>query len=337
MVGENITLRGTVKNDCIRMFLLVLVIWSLPLMGGVWGAEQFPTRSITIINPYPPGAATDLTARILAPKLSDLLGQSVVVVNKTGGGGAIGMKFVAQSKPDGYTLLVSPSGWVCIPLITPDIGFKTKDLAPVSLATSVVYVIAVNSSSPWKSLKDLIDYAKKNPGKLKYSSSGPGGTSHLAGELVKIVTGIDITHVPMNGTGPAVVGLLGGHVDLTFASTSTLRKHIEAGTLRGLAMMDVKRNRYLPQIPSAKEEGYPGIQVISWYGFGVPQKTPIAIVDKLSNAFHQALMDKEVIASLEKADLMIDNMGPKDFEKFLDEETQRWSEVIRKGKITSEN
>ena len=153
---------------------------------------------------------------------------------------------------------------------------------------------------------------------------------------MKLVTGIDITHVPMNGTGPAVVGLLGGHVDLTFASTSTLRKHIEAGSLRGLAMMDVKRSKDLPQVPSAKEEGYPEIQVISWYGFGVPQKTPAVVVEKLANAFQRALTDKAVIASLEKADLMVDNLGPKDFAKFLDEETKRWSEVIAKGKISAE-
>lgn len=316
--------------------LFFMVILSLSFTGILHAAEEYPTRSITIINPYPPGAATDLTARLMANKLGEILGQPVVVVNKTGGGGAIGIKFVVQSKPDGYTLLVTPSGVVCIPLITPDIGFKTKDLSPISQATSVTYVIAVNSSSPLKSFKELLDYAKKNPGKLKYSSSGPGGTSHLAGELVKIVTGIDITHVPMGGTAPAVVGLLGGHVDLTFASTSTLKKHIEAGTLRGLAVMDTKRHKSMPNIPSAKEEGYSQIQVISWYGILVPQKTPALIVDKLANAFQRAMKDKDVIAALEKADLNVDNMGPKEFAGFLEEETKRWSEVIVKAKITGE-
>lgn len=320
----------------IALNLFFMVILSLSFTGILQAAEEYPSRSITIINPYPPGAATDLTARLMSNKLGEILGQSVVVVNKTGGGGAIGIKFVVQSKPDGYTLLVTPSGVVCIPLITPDIGFKTKDLSPISHATSVTYVIAVNSSSPLKSFKELLDYAKKNPGKLKYSSSGPGGTSHLAGELVKIVTGIDITHVPMGGTAPAVVGLLGGHVDLTFASTSTLKKHIEAGTLRGLAVMDVKRHKSMPNIPSAKEEGYPQIQVISWYGIFVPQKTPAPIVDKLANAFQRAMKDKDVIAALEKADLNVDNLGPKEFAGFLEEETKRWSEVITKAKITGE-
>lgn len=336
MSKKNRTLKNVLETLHGKIFAQVLIIWLLPLMGVLWGAEEFPTRSITIINPYPPGAATDLTARFLAPKLSEILGQSVVVVNKTGGGGAIGMKYVAMSKPDGYTILVSPIGLVCIPLVTPDIGFQTKDFAPISLATSVSYIIAVKSTSPWKSLKDLLEYAKKNPGKLKYSSSGPGGTPHLAGELVKVITGIDIAHVPMGGTAPAVVGLLGGHVDLTFASSTTVRKHIEAGTLRGLAIMDVKRDKELPNIPSAKEEGYPQIKVIAWYGFSVPQKTPSAVVDKLADAFHRALVDKEVIVSLGKAELTVDNLGPKDFAKFLDEDSKRWSEVVEKGKITAE-
>ena len=332
----NTVFRSVLETVHVKICVQVLVILFLPLMGVVWGAEEFPARSITIINAYPPGAATDLTARIPAPKLSELLGQSVVVVNKTGGGGAIGIKYVATSKPDGYTLLVSPIGLVCIPLITPNIGFQTKDFAPISRATRTSYVIVVKSTSPWKSLKELVAYAKDNPGKLKYSSSGPGGTPHLAGELTKLVTGIDITHVPMGGTAPAVVGLLGGHVDLTFASSTTVRKHIQAGTLRGLAIMDVKRDDGLPDVPSAREEGYPQIQVIAWYGFSVPQKTPSAVVDKLADAFHRAFADKEVIAALEKAELSVDNLGPKDFAKFLDEEIKRWTEVVEKAKITVE-
>lgn len=311
--------------------VLFLSFFLIP--GVALSQESFPNRALQIIVPYPPGGTSDITARILNNKLAEILGQSVVVVNKPGGGGALGIQSVATAKPDGYTLLTSPPGIILIPLITPGVSFSLKDFIPLSIAVSIPNVISVNQKSPFKDLESLIDHARKNPGKLNYSSAGPGTTPHFAGELFKVETKGDITHVPMGGEAPAVTGLLGGHVDLSFVSLAAVQKHLKAGTLRALAVMYPKKIKELPEVPTTKDKGYPGLIATAWHGYFVPAKTPTGIVSKLAAAFENALQDKEVVAPIEKAGMLLENLGGQEALRFLREEEARWSGVAKIANI----
>ncbi|MDI7259865.1 MAG: tripartite tricarboxylate transporter substrate binding protein [Thermodesulfobacteriota bacterium] len=309
------------------IFCLMLALTTMAI------ALDYPTKTIQIIVPYPPGGTNDITARILDTKLASLLGQSVIVVNKPGGGGAVGIKFASTAKPDGYTILTSPPGIVMIPILTPGIGFKLEDFIPIGLAVSIPSVITVKADAAWKTLSDLIQDAKRNPGKLTYSTAGPGTTPHFAGELLKIEIGTDIVHVPMGGEAPAVTGILGGHVNLTFVSLGAVSEHLKAGTLRALALMYPMRIKDFPDIPTTKELGYPKLMTTAWHGYFFPAKTPKEIVVKVAKAFETALKDKEVIGRIEKAGMLVEGMILEEANKFFQDEEKKWSEVAKKAKM----
>ena len=199
-------------------------------------AQDYPTKTIQIINPFPPGAVTDIIARMLAPKMSTVLGQQVVVINKAGGGGAVGIQAARDSAPDGYTILVTPPPIVLIPIVNKNSGFSLKDFVPLALATSSPNTTVVKADAPWKTFEDVLAEARKNPGHLTYGSAGPGTTPHFIGELVKLKTKIDMTHVPLGSESAGATALLGGHVNIAFLTLGTTRCHIEAGTLPALAV-----------------------------------------------------------------------------------------------------
>ena len=310
--------------------LIVCLILALTIMAI---ALDYPTKTIQIIVPYPPGGSNDITARILDTKLASLLGRPVIVVNKPGGGGAVGIKFAASAKPDGYTILTSPPGIVMIPILNPGIGFKLEDFIPICPAVSIPTVITVKTDAPWKTLNDLIQEGKRNPGKLTYSSAGPGTTPHFAGELFKFETNTDIVHVPMGGEAPAVTGLLGGHVNLSFVSLGAVSEHLKAGTLRALALMYPRRIKDFPDIPTTKELGYPKLFTIVWHGYFFPAKTPKEIVEKVAKAFETALKDKEVINNIEKAGMLAEGMTLEEANKFFQDEEKKWSEVAKRAKM----
>jgi len=315
------------QSDVLALLLLPLL---LLFMGTpVWGQEPYPSKPIQITVPYPPGGTSDLTARILSGKLGGLLKQSVVVVNKPGGGGALGIQTIAAARPDGYSVLTAPPGIVIVPLITPRAAFSLRDFLPVSLAVSTPNVITVKSDSPFKTFEDLVEYARKNPGKLNFSSAGPGTTPHFAGELFKLETKTTITHVPMGGEAPAVAGLLGGHVELSLVSIGAVQKHLQAGTLRALATTYHKRLKDWPDVPTTNEKGYPAILAVAWHGYFVPAKTPPDIARTLEGAFEAALRDKEVIALIEKAGMIVENLNAEAAARFLKEEEERWTRVAR--------
>jgi tripartite-type tricarboxylate transporter receptor subunit TctC len=314
----------------VRWFMAVvsLMFWA-PLLG----AAEYPNKTIQIINPFPPGAVTDIVARLLAPKLSANLGQQVVIVNKAGAGGAVGIQAAKDAAPDGYTILVTPPPIALIPIVNKNSGFTLKDFAPIALATSSPNTTVVKSDAPWKSFEDFVADAKKSPGQFTYGSAGPGTTPHFIGELVKLKTGIDLTHVPLGSESAAATSLLGGHVNIAFLTLGTTRSHIEAGGMRALAVASNRRLKDFPNVPTTVEKGHPELNLKVWVGFFAPAKTPAAALKRLSTALSDALKDAEAIANIEKAQALIENLGPSEFAKFLGEEERKWSEVARVAKI----
>ena len=298
-------------------------------------AQDYPTKTIQIINPFPPGAVTDIVARLLAPKMSTLLGQQVVIVNKPGGGGAVGIQAARDSAPDGYTILVTPPPIVLIPIVNKNSGFAMKDFVPLTLATSSPNTTVVKGDAPWKSLEDVIAEAKKTPGQLTYGSAGPGTTPHFIGELVKLKTKIDMTHVPLGSESAAATAVLGGHVNIAFLTLGTTRSHIEAGTMRALAVASNRRLKDFPNVPTTVEKGFSELNLKIWVGFFAPAKTPPAIAKRLAGAIGESLKDPEVVALIEKAQALVENLGPQEAAKFLAEEERKWSEVAKVAKIAN--
>lgn len=298
-------------------------------------AADYPTKTIQIINPFPPGAVTDIVARIVAPKMSALMGQQVVIVNKAGGGGAVGIQAVRDAAPDGYTILVTPPPIVLIPIVNKKSGFTVKDFTPLALATSSPNTTVVKADAPWKTLEDFLAEARKNPGQLTYGSAGPGTTPHFIGELVKLKTKIDMTHVPLGSESAAATAVLGGHVNIAFLTLGTTRSHIEAGTMRALAVASNRRLKDFPNVPTTVEKGFPELNLKIWVGFFAPAKTPPAISKRLAGALGETLKDPEVGALIDKAQALVENLGPQETAKFLVEEERKWSEVAKVAKISN--
>jgi tripartite-type tricarboxylate transporter receptor subunit TctC len=314
-----------------RIFIAILVF----LFGTIAAAHaQYPNKTIQIINPFPPGAVTDIVARIVAPKLSTSLGQQVVVVNKAGAGGAVGIQAAKEAAPDGYTILVTPPPIALIPIVNKNSSFALKDFTPLGLATSSPNTTVVKSDAAWKSFEDFVAEAKKNPGSITYGSAGPGTTPHFIGELVKLKAKIDMTHVPLGSESAAATAVLGGHVNIAFLTLGTTRSHIEAGTMRALAVASNKRLKDFPNLPTTVEKGFPELNLKVWVGFFAPAKTPPAVTKRLASALSEALKDPEVVAQIEKAQALVENLGPQETAKFLTEEERKWSEVARVAQIT---
>ncbi|MBI2361486.1 MAG: tripartite tricarboxylate transporter substrate binding protein [Deltaproteobacteria bacterium] len=309
--------------------VILAVTFFLPVADGA----EYPAKTIQIINPFPPGATTDLIARLLTDKLSSLLGQAVVVVNKTGGGGAVGIRAVKDAPADGYTVLVVPPPFALIPLARKGIGYAVSDFTPINFTGNNPAVMVVKSDAPWQTLEQFVADAKKNPGKFTFGTPGTGTSGHFGLELFKMETGTDLIHVPMGGEAPVAAAILGGNIHTSIIALGTVRAHLEAGTLRALAVTAKKRSRAFPDIPTVVEKGYPSIDVSPWFIFLVRANTPPAIVDKLAKAFKEVVGDKDIAAKIEKAGVTVENGGPDEAAKFLAQEHKKWSEVARVAKI----
>jgi tripartite-type tricarboxylate transporter receptor subunit TctC len=296
-------------------------------------AAEYPTKTIQIVVPFPPGGSVDSTARLIGNKISAILGQSVVVVNKAGGGSVIGTQAVAASPADGYTILAGSPTLILAQFVTKNVAFTFKDFTPVSLAVISPNIIAVKKDAPWLTLEELIAAAKKNPGKLTYGITGYGSMNHLAGELFKMTTGTDITCIPMDGTAPMLTALLGGHINLITNAVGEDYTLLKAGSVRALATMSKKRLADLPDVPTMIEKGFPKLIAASWFGYFVPAKTPRPIVEKIEKAFKEALKDKKVGEILAGQGWIVENLGSDETAKFLNEEQQKWLEVAREVKL----
>jgi tripartite-type tricarboxylate transporter receptor subunit TctC len=296
-------------------------------------AAEYPTKPIQIINPFPPGAITDILARLVNDKLSALLGQPVVVVNKTGGGGAVGIKAVKDAPADGYSILIAPPPIVLIPMARKDIGYTLGDFTPLSLLGNTPSVMIVKADGPWQTLEQLIADAKKKPGQLTFGTPGTGTSGHFAMELFKKETGVDFIHVPLGGEAPVATGILGGNIHTSIVGLGTARAHLEAGTLKALAVAAQKRAKEVPDVPTTFEKGYPAVEASPWFVFLVRANSPPAIVGRLAKAFRETVQDKEIAAKIDKAGVLVENLGPDETAKFLAQENKRWSEVARIAKI----
>jgi tripartite-type tricarboxylate transporter receptor subunit TctC len=299
---------------------------------------KFPQRPITLVVPTPPGGSTDFTARLIAEPLTRALGQSIIVDNKPGASGNIGNQFVARSKPDGYTLLMAYSGYqVGNPHLFKDAGWEPiKDFVPVAMVTRAPQVVAIHHALPVNTLQELVAYAKKNPGKLNYASSGNGSIQHIAGELFKQLTGTFITHIPYRGSGPAVQDLLAGTVDLHITTPASVVAHIKSGRLRALAVTSPKRLTSLPDVPTATEAGLKGYDLDSWFALYAPAGTPAAVVQQINAEVNKILQTPEVRKKAEDSGTAVEAMTPAQLGEFTRKELDYWGNVIKSAKITAD-
>lgn len=288
-----------------REILALVVVTALVLAplgaGRAWSAE-YPTREIEMIVSFPAGGPADASARILAPKLSAILGVPIAVVNKTGGGGSVGADYVAKAKADGGTIYNSTNSALTIsPVILRDIPYKLSDFVPIGAYAADLGVITVRAGGPARTLEEFIDYARKNPGKLNYGSAGLGTVSFFTMELFKQAYGLDVTHVPFQGTGPVKNAIMGGHVSVATSGFGSLAPLIRSGDLIPLVTTSPRRVAAFPQVPTMAEKGFPDASLNIWMGLYVPAKTSKTVVDALTKAFQQAARDPAVLGALEKA------------------------------------
>ena len=315
----------------------LLLIACCVLFAGSVNAQTYPNRVIRLVSPYAPGGGTDFFARIIGQKLSEALGVSVVTDNRPGAGGVIGADMVAKAPPDGYTLLMSsPSPLVVSPHLLKSMPYDpVKDLAPVVFIVAVPALMAVHPSIPAKTVAEFIRLAKSRPGELTYSSSGNGGTGHLAGALFDLGAGTKMIHVPYKGTGPATTALVAGEVTLSFGETIALLPHVKSGRLRALAVTTLKRSAILPDLPTVAET-IPGYTAGPWYGVLAPEKTPADIIAKLNSTIANILRMPDIQANLASAGAEAKGGSPADLAAQIKDESERWGRVIRDAKIQVE-
>ena len=297
--------------------------------------DAYPGKPVRIIVPYPAGGVADLLPRTVGEKLSQKWGQPVVVENKPGASGNIGMAEGARAAPDGYTIVLAPTGNLTVnQFLFSNLPFDAaKDFTPITVLATSPNVLVVHPSVPVKSFRELVAYAKTNPGKLNFASPGEGSGAHLAGELLNIEAGIKTTHSPYKGMAPAVTDLLGGQVQMMFAGISTVLQHIKSGKLVALAIASPKRNPQLPDVPTVDESGFPGFDVTSWYGLVTRAGTPPAIVRKIYTDSVEALRGDDVRAKLRTLGLEPLGNSPEEFEKMIAAESRKWSDIVRKAGI----
>lgn len=294
-------------------------------------AQQYPTKPVRLVVPFAPGGGTDLVARAIAQRVTETLGQAVIVDNRAGAGGVIGAEYVAKASPDGYTLLMGTPGAMTI---NPNLRVKTpydiaKDFAPVSLATISPFVLSVHPSVPAKSVKELIAIARSRPGQLNYGSAGQGSVAHLATEQFKSLTKVDVVHVPYKGSNPAVTSFIGGQLELMFENQPTILPHIQSGRVRGLAVGTVVRSELLPQLPTMREAGVADYEASTAFGVLAPARTPDAIVARLHREIAGALKSAEMKGSLAKQGLEAVGSTPEQYANHLREESARYARLIK--------
>jgi tripartite-type tricarboxylate transporter receptor subunit TctC len=310
----------------------------LAFAGAAAAQSGFPNRAVTLTVGFAPGGGTDTAARIIAKKLTDNIGQSVVVENKAGAGGNIAAQHIANAAPDGYTIHLTSVGPMAVaPHMVKNLPYDPKkDIAPITMGVVFPNVFVVHPSVAAKTLAEYVALAKQKPGELNYASSGIGGAGHLSGELFKQRAGVDIVHVPYKGGGPAMTDLLGGRVTMYPAVPSTAAPHIDSGKLRALATTGATRTALMPNVPTIAESGYPGFEATNWYAFVAPGKTPNEILDFWNREIVKVLKDPEVSAALIKQGLEPMPGTREALARYIDKENATWSKVVRDAKITAE-
>jgi len=320
-----------------RKFLhLAACAAALPAVSRVAWTQTYPSRPVHIIVGFPPGGMTDTTARLMGQWLSERLGQPFIIENRPGFGGNIATEAVVRAPPDGYTLLLTLTNNTINTTLYDNLNFNfIRDIAPVASVNRVPHVIDVNPSVPAKTVPEFIAFAKANPGKLNMGSGSIGGGQHVSGELFKMMTGVNLVHVPYRGGAPAIADLLGGQVQVIFDVLSESIGYIRAGRLRPLAVTTAVRSEALPDIPTVGDF-VPGYETSSWFGVAVPRNTPAAIIDKLNKEINSGLADPRIKARFADLGATVFMGSPTDFGKFIAEETEKWGKVIRAANIKPE-
>lgn len=317
-------------------FVCGLISICAAVLAGNAGAQTYPTRTVRLIDGFSPGGSTDIVGRLIAQKLSDSFGQPVVVENRPGASGIVATEMVAKSAPDGHVALIVPLTFSVNPSLYKLPYDPVKDLAPVTLVASAPLMLVVHPSVPAKSVAEFIAYAKANPGALHFGSGGVGSTPHLAGEMLKSMAGIQATHVPYKGGGPALADLAGGQIQFMLENIPSTAPYVSSGKLRALAVTDLKRSPVLPDVPSLDESGLKGYQIVGWNGLFLPGGTPPAIVDKLHAEVAKALAQPDVKERLAK--MGFDGVGdtPQHFAAFVHAEIAKWAKVVKDAGIKVE-
>ena len=318
-----------------RVAAFMLAAMFPPLPAGA--AEAYPARPIRFIVPFPPGGGNDIVGRIVAAKLAEVLGQQVVIDNRGGAGGTIGTDLTAKAPPDGYTILVNNISLAVNQSLFRKLPYDTvRDLAPVSLVGRQPNVLVVHATLAAKSVGELIAFARTKPGELNYGSGGSGTASHLATEMLKLMTKTDITHVPYKGLGPALTDLVGGRVELIISTLASALPQIKSGKLRALAVTTARRSSFFPQVPTMDEAGVRGYEFSTWYGLLVPAGTPHAIVEQLNVATKTAVASPAVAEQFAAQGLEPASSSSKDFGAYLKSEVAKWGRVIKASGATPE-
>jgi tripartite-type tricarboxylate transporter receptor subunit TctC len=299
-------------------------------------AQGYPTRPIRLVVPFGTGGGTDILARIVEPLVSKALGQPLVIDNRAGGGSSIGMDVVAKAAPDGYTLVMTDTSIAVNPSLRPLPYDTINDFVPVSLLATAPVILVAHPSVPAKTLQEFVALATQKPGELNYASGGIGSSTHLGGELLKFVAGIDMKHVPYKGTGPAMNDLVGGHVQVMFSGISSARPYLDAGTLRALAVTGEARNAAVPDVPTFAEAGLPGVTASTYWGVLAPKGTPKEIVDRLSAAFAKAVRDPDVVKRIGELGYLPIGGGAADYAENIKSEIAKWAAVIKAADIKAE-
>ena len=309
---------------------------ALPFAPHVARAQVYPTRPVRLIVPLAPGGATDIVARLMGQWLSERLGQPFIIENRPGAGGNIGTDTVVKARPDGYTILMASTTNAINATLYDKLSFNfIRDIAPVATISRNTLVMVVHPSLPAKTVPEFIAYAKANPRKLNMASPGNGSPNHVSGELFKMMTGVDMVHVPYRSGGPALTDLLGGQMQVMFPATVSSIEYIRAGRLRALAVTAATRSDELPDIPTVAEF-VPGYEASNWFGVGAPKATPAEIVEKLNEEINAGLADPKIKARLAELGAVVLAGSPADFGKLIAEDTEKWAKVIKSAGIKPE-
>ena len=321
-----------------KLFVRSLVTCILAMTMQHAGAQNYPNKPIRLIVTFAAGGGADFMGRLIGQKLSETMGQPVIVDNRAGAGGAIGNEAVAKAAPDGYTLLLGAAGPLVIsPVLYAKLPFDVvKDLAPISLLAHVPFALCAHPSVPVSSVKELIALAKRRPGKLNFCSAGTAGAPHLAGELFKASAGVDLVHVPYKGLAPAITDLIGGQLDLVFADVNLVKQHVEGKRLRGLAVTGITRSAIMPQLPTVSEAALPGYQAGTWYGVLAPSGVPREVIAKLHAEISRLLASGEMKERLATQGAEPAGNTPEQFAAMIRAELEKWAKVVKAANIKLE-
>jgi tripartite-type tricarboxylate transporter receptor subunit TctC len=306
------------------------------LVAGGAAAQTFPAKTVRLILPFPPGGPTDLQGRTIAQKLSEQVGQQVVADNRPGAGGNVGLELAAKSPPDGHTLVLTSSVIASAPSLYAKLNYKQSDLAPVSLVSEIKNILLVHPAVPAKNVKELVALARKNPGKLNYGSGGVATTTHITPELMLSITKTRMTHVPYKGSGLALIGLAGGHIDVLVMAAPAAAEQVKAGKVRGLMIYSTERFPPLPDVPSAKDEGVEDYIVKLWYGILAPGGTPANLVNRWNTEIVKAIHSADLKKRFGDAGVEPLTSTPEEFAKFIALETPRYAKIVKDANIPAQ-